>query len=243
LESLASDNLYLHVAQKSTDENVIRLFKELTATATSMGTKIEFSHKKVEITSKEISWEHEVFARKNIQTATLSKSSKPITPQLARSSALDLNLDSTLLKKNIKLIAEALGKFVYGTGKEVEIFNGSLSPNDRFLNAWKDTFSQYSRSIPFTSKSSEIVTGLKTILGQFASDVTTQEFEPKTNNLKFYGNGKIQLSVYKVKPLSFDLLLLVPIVAYILGLHIWLVGFSNFKNNLASLFQAPNKRK
>jgi hypothetical protein len=90
LESLASDKLYLHVSEKSTDENVIRLFKEFTSTAATLNTTLEFSHKKIEITSKEISWEHEVFARKSIQAATLSRYAKPILPQMTRSSALDL---------------------------------------------------------------------------------------------------------------------------------------------------------
>jgi hypothetical protein len=76
-------------------------------------------------------------------------------------------LDAQSLKKNIKLIAESLGKFIYPTKiKDIEIFNGGLSPNDRTLNAWIDLISQHSRSIPFTNKNSEIVTSLKTVCFQ-----------------------------------------------------------------------------
>jgi hypothetical protein len=245
LESLGSDQLFMHVAQKSTDENVIRLFREFTSTAATLNTTIEFSHKKIDVASREIAWEHEAFARKNIQSATLSKFVKPV-PQITRSSAIDLKLDQQALKQNVKLIAEALGKFIYPIKvKDVEIFSGSLSISDRFMNAWVDTLSQYSRAIPFTTKNSNVVINLKNTLSQLSNDVTLQEFEPKTSTFKFYGNGEVQMSVYKVKPLSFDLLLLVPIVAYILGLHIWLVGFTTFKNNLLSIFQAPppNKKK
>ena len=243
LESIASEKLYMHVSQKYTDDNVIRLFKEFTSTASTLNTTLEFSIKKIDVTSREISWEHEAFARKNIQSATLSKFVKPF-PQLSRSSAIDLKLDVKLLQKNIKLISESIAKFIYPTKvKNLEIFSSSLGISERFIKAWVDTFSQHSRSIPFTTKNSDIVTNLKTTLGQLSNDVILQEFEPKTSNYKFYGNGKVQMAVYKVKPVSFELLLLVPIVIYIVLLHIWLVGLENFKNNLMTLFKSQKKVK
>jgi hypothetical protein len=218
LENIAGETLNMHISQKTNDEQVVRLYKEFTQTAKNMGIPFQFAQKAA--STKESSWEHEVFSRKRLHAATLSSFSKPES-QLLRSSALDRSLNQTLLERNIKMIAESLAKFIYESkNKDVEIFSGSLALNDQFIRSLVETFSQYSRSIPFTTSESAIVDALWKTLQQVTSSINEQIFELSPSvGYKFYGNAKATLNFFKVKPFTFDLLLIVPIALYLAALQ------------------------
>ncbi|KAL0488923.1 hypothetical protein AKO1_009096 [Acrasis kona] len=236
LESLGSSELTMHVAEKYAEDDVISLLREFTQSAQHHNTKLEFSLKRVDVTSKEIAWEHEVMSRKNIRSATLSRFKKPVSPQISRSSALDVHVDVNILKNNIKMIAEAIANIIYKKESSYTLFKEGLTPSERFIESWLTSFGHFSRSIH--EKNQLLITSLKNVLDRLTNQVNVQEFEPRstTNSIKLYGNTKVKATVYKVKPIWFDLLLWLPIVGYLVLLHVAIVGVSQFKKNLSSLF-------
>jgi hypothetical protein len=116
LETISTENLYLHISKKTQD---VRLYKQFQNTAKEMKINLEFIFKNIDISNPEISWEHQIISyNKKIPTATLSGRKTP-APQLSRTSSLDFSINSDLLKRNIKFIAESLSQYIYQqkTGK------------------------------------------------------------------------------------------------------------------------------
>ena len=67
---------------------VLGLLQIFNQTALRMGISLTMVHKKINVSSTEVAWEHEAFAYKKIVAATLSDHPSAI-PQFTRSSALD----------------------------------------------------------------------------------------------------------------------------------------------------------
>lgn len=80
-------------------------------------------------------------------------------------------------------------------------------------------------------------------MSQLTNEATTQELEYK-GNFKFYNNPKTSLTIYKVKPFSFEFLLLVPVACYLMGIYIYLVGWSSFLTSCMAVIKpaAATKR-
>ncbi|KAL9643280.1 hypothetical protein ABK040_014736 [Willaertia magna] len=241
LDTITSNQLYLHIAEKTNNKNIINLYKHLIQTSKQLGIDLQFIEKKVE---REIAWEHELFAKKGIVSATLSSQLVPITSQLTKTSSLDLKVvNSDSLKKNILFIAEGIARNIYNISS-ISIFD-EKSVNEKFIELWLKVFTNEPRFTPNMNKDNTIVKSLKSTLQQLGSDVKTQDFNLASSPYKFYGNSKVNLSIYQVKPISFDILLLFGVLAYLFILHISFTGISGVMHNISSLFkqQRTNKSK
>lgn len=226
LENIAGSKLNIHITQKTNDENVVRLFKEFSSSAKNMNVPLQFSQKAL-AAGKEASWEHEIFARKKIHAATVSSVLKS-TPQRLRTSTFDLTVNQTIVEQNIKLIADALAKFIYGEGNDVA---SKIRLSDHYIKSNLDLLSQHSRALPFTTSTSPFIEAMRNVMKQtFAGRVQEDEFELGDRVYKFYGTPTSTMNVYQVQPMTFNLLLIVPTVAY-LGLLWFLLAPMRTRSN------------
>ena len=69
----------------------------------------------------------------------------------------------------------------------------------------------------------------------YTNELKEQKFELSTN-FKFYSNGKVELEIFRVKSIWFDILLFIPILIYSLFLHVYLVGKNEAIENFKSIF-------
>lgn len=100
-------------------------YKHLKRIAQTYGNvTVEGVHKKINLADVQLAWEHERFSMRRMSAFTLS-SLKSHKDQL-RNSIFETSKDETLLmsQRNAKIIAEALGTYIYGNDNG-ELFCGS----------------------------------------------------------------------------------------------------------------------
>lgn len=121
-----SDAIYMHVSKPPKEGSQMNNFyKHLKRVAQTYGNvTVEGVHKKINLADVQLAWEHERFSMRRMSAFTLS-SLKSHKDQL-RNSIFEKSKDDTLLvsQRNAKIIAEALGTYIYGNDNG-ELFFGS----------------------------------------------------------------------------------------------------------------------
>lgn len=116
LDSLGkTEDLFLHISRfpKDLEESAKRLYKIFNSTSENMEVDLQYVKKKIYLKNKNVPWEHEQFSKKKIYSATLSGLSKPVNHMFNRTSILDTKIEKSVLKKNIKFLAESLLSFLF----------------------------------------------------------------------------------------------------------------------------------
>jgi len=221
-----SDPVHLHISKpvQNLDENLRKLYQEFENQAKKMNLPFEIIHKKINMQTFELDWEHQQFSlaatERKVVAATFSDLKTP-SPFFTRSNIFDKSnlVDLNSLERNVKFISEVLAKHIYGFhGKDLEIFTGSYAVNKQFIEAWVQTLNQYPRVGPYLTKKDPIVEGFKTALNETTGEIVLQTFD-YDNTIKFFESQKTQMSAYKVKPVTFDIYLSLIIAVYLLSLY------------------------
>jgi len=166
------------------------------------------------------------FLAKKILAATLSSHLVP-APLLSRSSIFDTRstVNSSQLVNTIRFIAESLCKQVYSLGGQhsnhpnTNIIAQSQGVNSHFVDAWLEFIGRQARSIGHVNKQSEIIIQVERLFNSVLTDAKKISF-PLDVGYKFYTSTTEQMSAFRVKPISFDLMLSVCIVFYLCILHV-----------------------
>lgn len=108
------DGLYMHVSRPPKEgQSAYQFLKAIESVANRTNTKFELIHKKINLASDLLAWEHERFSLNKISAFTLSHFNS--YKDTDRSSITD-NYDSinkNVLKRNIKIILQSLTQFMY----------------------------------------------------------------------------------------------------------------------------------
>jgi len=196
-----------------------------------------------------VDWEHEQFSRKKILAGTLSDESISRGP-LSKSNVYDVRerSDEKVLLKNIRFVAEAIAKHMYGfQDKQLNIFEGSLEVNKDFVVSWLDALSRETRASPYIAKKAPLLSALEKTLGQYVPETTQSTFAMTESDWVFYdfASLKTSMSFYRSKPTMFDVLLFVVIAAYLVGLFVLLKGPTEAIKQVKLLIEGKkaNKKK
>jgi len=245
------DKLYMHVSKLPKEDNLQILYDGFSRTARQMNIPLEFVHKKINISSNDVYWEHEQFSRKRIAAATLSHFPTAFDSPFHKSDVFDgrSRVNVTILERNIKFVAESLAKYIYEvSNKDVEVFDGSngyvSESNARFLRSYLDTLISTPRVVPFLQPNSPILQALPRALGETTFDVTNQTFVLESEYTFFdtKDGGKASMSAYKVKPVTFDFLFIVAISIYVAVLYMVLKGPSDAIDQVKRMFSTKEKK-
>jgi len=253
LDSLVSSpSLYFHISRQPKDEGVQKFFQGFSSSADSFSSSLSLVHKKVNVSSPDIDWAHEHFSKKRILSATITSLPSPV-PLFSRSSLFDIqNLtDINLLSKNIKIVTEGLVKVLYNLtqveGKEteseqkrIEIVKGTLDISPPFISSLFSSFCSTPRLSPYLNKKSPFLTSVGRLFSSYLTEVSNNSFSAETDWV-FSSSIKGEISVYQVKPVSFDLLLAVSILGYLFLLSLILKGPTEFFNSLKKMFASVRK--
>eukprot|EP01132_Coremiostelium_polycephalum_P004769 gene4769-5949_t len=222
LDSIGSsdDKLFLHVSRPAKDNQTRSLYQEFTNSAKYFETPLEIVHKKINISSPVIYWEHEGFSRKRIQAITLSQKSQPVLSTSTRPTTGNNQIDLKTLKKNIKIVASTLISHIYKNPQvqlSAEVLSGSLDVNEYFLISFSQSLSSAVTMFPYTDSSSSSNTNTKnqqqqqqqsqqsTILDTiermfktYLSEVTREKFA-SDNSVVYYQPSQVSISFFKGK--------------------------------------------
>jgi len=230
LEDLgSSDKLYLHVSKSAKQDEVAKMYQYFTDTAEQLGVPFEIVHTKINLTATVIGFQHEQFSRQRILAGTLSSS--PVSTTGLTGSIFDTaqRINSTYLQRAIKFVVESVAKQAYphASSKDLDVASGSHSVNTYFVESWINFLNRQPRVSAFLDKKSPVLVEIEEMFSQFTADAKKTSF-PLEGEYKFFKStndaAATKISLYRVKPWSFDFYLSFTIAAYLIALHIVLRG-------------------
>jgi hypothetical protein len=117
-----SENLYMHVSrfQKDGETELTNIYTQFNATAEKSDILLDYKKKKVNMADSFVPWQHEIFAKNKIVSATLSHLENSRSGIVDYSSVFDDKLDMGILQRNIKFVAESLAKYLYNVESTVK---------------------------------------------------------------------------------------------------------------------------
>lgn len=136
----------------------------------------------------------------------------------------------TLLETNVKFIAESLARHIYDQA-DIEVFAGDWSVNSIFMKSWLEAITMKPRSPSFLSSNSLLLEGIATVttfiyklmdfqvLEAYAGDVVNHTFVADSDIL-FYSSTTASMSIFRVKPIIFDIMLSLVTTFYIAFLFV-----------------------
>jgi len=238
--------LYLHTSKPLKDASLNKFFGTLSSVAAGMDVKVSHVHKKINISDTSVSWEHEQFSRKRILSATLSRHPSP--DAAARNSIIDVAVDPAVLKRNVLLFANTLARHIYGTTPSLEVFSADNAVQDRFLAAWSKGVAAEPRVVGMPTTAATAVGGATPLIAkayQVLKDTCTEasfhKFTVEGDKAFFRGAISSKMSVFSVRPMSFDMIYCAVVLVYLLGLLIGLQGTVEARNTLNDLFKGSKK--
>jgi len=241
---LTQEKLYLHVSKNPKTPEIRTLYNNFVDTAKHMDIPFEVSQWKINISSPFINWQHEQFSRKRILAGTLSARAKP-SPVFTAASIFDTAnfIDQEILERNIKFIAEAVAKQIYGfAGKKLNLVQDSLGVSSVFVSSWMKYLGGQPRQAQYTSQNTDLMNNIEKVLNQYCVDAKKSTYTLDAG-FKFYKATSTDMYIYQVKPATFELVLTALICAYLLALHLYLKAPKNFGELKQALTFRKSKRK
>ncbi|KAI5708845.1 hypothetical protein M8J76_004401 [Diaphorina citri] len=184
-----------------------------------------------------LAWEHEHFSMRKHRAFTLSALDNH--KDIRRNTILDTKeaLDVPTLTRNIEILAESLVSYVYNI-QDAGIFQSSLKVEPSSIEAHIRHLSHTRRSLQLSHKRSPLVDSFSWLLGKYlrSSSVSGAVGESRLKSFNFVqdrrepelvvysGSFAVPSHVYTVKPIVFDLVLVVIISGYLFGVYWLIVG-------------------
>lgn len=224
-----ADSLFVHVSKPPKEGTAINAFyKQLKRTAQLYGNNatVEGVHKKINLADVQLAWEHERFSMKRMPALTVSslKSHK----DTARHTMFETDAAQTLAlaQRNAKIVAEALGAYVFGAAQDHgELFSGTTAITKEQVRPWLHV------------KSSLQNNDLRGAFEKYLKNVKVTFDKPDTREPDFmlYDGHEGTLNFYSVKPAVFDLFLTFGICMYLGAVYLAIIGFPQLYTQVCSL--------
>jgi hypothetical protein len=222
--------LFLHASRPAKDPNAARLYDTFTQVAERHGIPFSVVQKKINIAESSIGWEHEVFARRKILAATLSQSSKP--NQISGIFDQKKAINAEALERNILFVTEVVTRLIYNQDKNAPAIVTSV--NSTLTQGWLNAITHTPRMVPFLDSKHPVVDYLESTLKQYAGDVSRQTFKPDIDRT-FYDSTSAKLTSYRTQSFTFDLVLLLIVLAFNGAIYAALKGIGPALSDFGSL--------
>uniref|UniRef100_A0A7S1C4M0 BOS complex subunit NCLN n=1 Tax=Bicosoecida sp. CB-2014 TaxID=1486930 RepID=A0A7S1C4M0_9STRA len=250
LDALAGgEQLYMHTSKKEKTDAIKELFGAFRSMAARLDVPFEIVHKKINVTSDQLAWEHEHLALQRVVAMTFS-SKREATPGLASTSIFDTvaTVDAAVLERNVRFIAEALASIVYNTAEGAQgalVFSGSLGVDGNYMSAWLNALSAHPRSAAaLRDPLNPVEDALFRELKGYGTDSHKQDFEIAGDEVVVYETAApLTMTASRVKPVLFDLYLTLGVVAYLSVLFVLITGPSKFSLADVKAFFSAQKPK
>ena len=243
IASLNENDLYLHLSRfpKEHEDTPLKLYTIFNKTSENMDFNLHYLKKKVFLANKVVPWEHEQFSKEKIIAATLSSVKTPFESNFNRTLMTDVALNTTLLKRNIKFIAESILAFLFDYNiDEFAVFQGDDKLIDeRNIESSIDYLKKVPRFPLSIEKGSSFNNDIYNFFNTYLQKVKRQPFE--YNETKFYDNNSGEIKIYSVKSKMIDLYLLLTIFAYLLVLYVYTKGLKNFIIGVKNAFTSEDE--
>ncbi len=225
-----SDSIHMHVSKPPKEGTPANsFFANLKSLAKKLHPETEVSmvHKKINLASEFLSWEHERFSIAKLSAFTLSR--HPTATAAETASILDRRVDEKVLLRNVRLLAEALACTLYqmeGEQCRGQIFGerSQIQPSIDSIRLWTEELSRHPRGTGFfvsdnnNNGAHSTLSMLTDSLGTFVRGDLNRHVakrEKREPEFTFYDDTGSNMTAYRVKPAVFDLVLTLVIAAYL----------------------------
>ncbi|CAG0920330.1 unnamed protein product [Notodromas monacha] len=228
-----SDELFMHVSKPPKDGSAsAEFFNNMKDVAANLYPELSVKqvHKKINLNTDFLAWEHERFSIRRLPAFTVSHLENPRSPW--RKSIFDTldgpgNFDVDKLARNTRVVAEALARHVFKLHPGEYVFAGDRQVEKSSLEAWVKQLARSPRSPQLlagarSKNQQSVVLSLEEIVGRYTSEVKVIQTKPDSRDPDYvlYDVTKTVITAYSVKPALFDLFLSVGIAAYLGGIYL-----------------------
>jgi len=245
LDELGGSDLYLHSTRRAKNEQIARLYSSFNDTAEDLSVPLHWPVRKINIQDAHVYWEHEQFSRKGVPAGTLS--SRPTATPLSQQGSLTdrlSNFNRVAFEANTQVLLRALLQRVYDTADS----HAGLFPSNSLLDSdlqdrWLSLLDAHPRHYAFLTLEDPVLTAVRTVFESYSDDVNVlyHQVSDKEMSKVFYQPTESAISVFLVKPVTFDVLFLVVTCIYLLVLYIITAGWEESKRSLSRVFQSKKR--
>ena len=210
--------LTVHVSrfQKEGENEVLRFYTAMNATAMATGIPLNYLKKKVNVADPFVPWQHENFARRKVVGATLSSLEAPRSRVLDHSNLFDTEIDYEALERNIKFVAECTAKYLYAAEEKPEflLYEKRDLVKRESLEEWGRKLHNVTRYPSKLTPGSPVTDSLFTALQNY----TGKSLKKKSFTLEdttLYGSKVETLNIYRVKPPILEFYVFLAVMGYI----------------------------
>lgn len=238
LDSLASNSgqLHMHVSKPPKEgthtHNLYSQIQKVSDLEENNNTTMV--HKKIRLSADMLAWEHERYSMRRLPAVTLS--SLHSHDESVRSSVMDQRdtVDDETLMQNIRVISEAIMRYVYSVTPESEarISTGEYGVHREYVSAWLDYLASQPRPEQDMHEKHPVVTSLESAMQKHLKVVQKIPFTADKRDPEFvlYDGLQRKMSASMVRSAVFDLYLSVIIASYVTAVYFMVLKFSYIRD-------------
>lgn len=248
---LTEGNLYLHYSKPTKDPHAQKWYTRFEEAAKQEGVSLTKVHKKINLASPYMAWEHEHVAQNKLIGATLSGRREADNP-MTRSSILDRSeiVNRDVVIKAVRILCNVLASRMEedeaSTNLKSNPFFANLTHSlpgagEGFLRKWLNTMVQAPRMAPYLHLDDSLSKILLRFLKEHTdnSRYTIVRMEPE---YVFYDSMVFKMSIFQAAGVLFDLELLMGVSLYLCVLFVALKIVTQGWDAFRSLFE-PSYQK
>lgn len=231
--------LHMHYSKKPKTDAIRTLYGHVEAAAEATGVPLAMHQRKINIADPATPWQHEQFVRGARHLVAVTISGRAEAPEAGgnfggAAGMFDRALDAGTLHRNVRFVAEALGRIVYDA--QPGVASGVHGVSAEFLGSYSTFFASQPRSPLYLDAKSPAVAEVERVFRRHAADVARRAYPLDAEGSTFYtSSGATEVQMYTVKPFVFHVMQSVATVAYLAAIHFALRRFT-------SVFEAAGPR-
>ncbi|KAK8825034.1 hypothetical protein WA556_006323 [Blastocystis sp. ATCC 50177/Nand II] len=215
----ASQRLTLHLSKQPSDPELLRLLAAFTAVAQHMGIDFATTHEAVDIVREHRALPHERFALRRMMAGTLTSKVHYDAPYLTGS--FFAPSDAAVLARNVRFVAEALAKFMFGLENAGEVFTGALGVEPTVIAHWEKVLRAAPRNVLLLKKDAAVVGALEAELKRVCTSVSVVDAEMDLKEeVKVFADNAGEVAVFVSKSPLFDVYTFLFVLGYLVVVYI-----------------------
>ncbi|CAF0765035.1 unnamed protein product [Brachionus calyciflorus] len=228
-DEIADGGLFMHVSRPPKEgQATYEFLKSLENVANKSNVRLDLNHKKINLASDLLAWEHERFSLSKIPALTLSHfQSYKDSDRNTMTDTLE-NVDKAILTRNIKLISQALIQYIYRNEDiSQDLLNSDLFVSEDFVASWLEKICSQPRTASLLNKNHPLVNQFFSHFNHYLQETLKQpvKIQAKEPEFVLYNEEEATLVIYNVKPAAFDFFLALLVAAYVGLIYLFVINF------------------
>ncbi|RNA32274.1 nicalin-1-like isoform X3 [Brachionus plicatilis] len=228
-DDVEDGGIFMHVSRPPKEGQAsFEFLKTLETVANKANVRFELNHKKINLASDVLAWEHERFSLSKIPAMTLSHfQSHKDSDRNTMTDKID-NIDRKVLMRNIKLIYQSLIQYIYKNDDVTNyMVNSDLDISGDFVSSWMEKICFQPRTASLINKNHPLINLFFAHFNRYMQESLRQlvKIQAKEPEFVLYNEEEATLVIYNVKPAAFDFFLAMMVSSYVGLIYLAITNF------------------